>query len=150
MPKMNTQVAIRTLLNEHGLRYSRPRAVVLSYFREGAKHVTAEHLHLALQARGHTLSLSTVYLNLGALKQAGVIREFRGNGGEAVYDSNVALHYHLVCRCCGAVTDLPNGVVTGETVQFYRGQIEAHSGWHVDEPNLNFYGLCPDCQVQAE
>ena len=137
------------MLSAHGLRYSRPREVVFAYFREGAKHVTAEGLYLALQARGHKLSLSTVYLNLSALKQAGVIREFRGNGGEALYDSNAAPHYHLVCKRCGVVTDLPEGVVTGEAVRRYKGQLEARLGWHVDEPNLNFYGTCPDCQSQA-
>lgn len=151
MAKINThqanpQTYIRALLNEHGLRYSRPREAILAYFREGAKHVTAESLYRVLKARGHRFSLSTVYLNLGALKQAGVIREFRGNGGEALYDSNIALHYHLICRCCGVVTDLPEGVVTGEAAQRYKGQVETHSGWRVEEPNLNFYGLCPGCQ----
>lgn len=137
---------IRDLLSEHGLRYSRPREVVLAYFCEEAKHVTAENLYSALKARGHRFSLSTIYLNLGALKQAGIIREFRGSGGEALYDSNSSLHYHLICRCCGVVTDLPSGFITGQTAQLYKGQIEAHSGWQVDEPNLNFYGLCPECR----
>ena len=145
MAKTN-QANIRELLSEYGLRYSRPRGAMLTYFREGAKHVTAEDLYRALQARGHSFSLSTVYLNLGALKQAGAIREFRGRGGEALYDSNNSLHYHLICKGCGVVTDLPGGFATEEAAKFYKGQIETHSGWRVDEPNLSFYGLCPSCR----
>ncbi len=109
--------------------------------------MTAEDLYRVLQNRGHRFSLSTVYLNLAALKQAGMIREFRGNRGEALYDSNSSLHYHLICKVCGRVTDLPEGFVTGETAHLYKSQIETHSGWQVDEPNLNFYGLCPPCQA---
>lgn len=145
MVKNDNSNHLRDVLSAHGLRYSRPREAVLAYFREEAKHVTAENIYSDLQAAGHRFSLSTVYLNLNALKQAGIIREFRGNGGEALYDSNSSLHYHLICKHCGVVTDLPKGFVTGETAQFYKVQIETHSGWHVDEPNLNFYGLCPDC-----
>lgn len=147
--KESPQTPIRELLSKHGLRYSRPREVVLGYFREAAKHVTAENLYLTLQTQGHTFSLSTVYLNLSALKQAGIIREFRGTNGEALYDSNVSLHYHLVCKACGVVTDLPEGLVTGETANRYKRQIEDHLGWQVDEPNLNFYGLCPACHRSA-
>ncbi len=80
---------LREVLQTHGLRYSRPREVILTFFGERDRHVSAEELHLELRTRGENLSLSTVYLNLGVLKQAGLVREVSGVGGEAFYDSNV-------------------------------------------------------------
>lgn len=137
---------IRTLLAHHGLRYSRPRKVILAYFREADKHVNAEGLYSALKKRGHNLSLSTVYLNLGVLKDAGLVREFHGVGGESLYDSNVSQHYHLICKRCNRVIDVPDGVTVGETPTQFRQRAEQVSGWQVDEPNLNLYGTCPACQ----
>ena len=136
----------RALLAEHGLRYSRPREVILGYFREHARHVNAEAVYLALRERGHNFSLSTVYLNLGVLREVGLVREFHGAGGESLYDSNISLHYHLICKSCNRVMDLPREVMAGETPARLQLQAEAASGWQLDEPNLNLYGLCTGCQ----
>lgn len=136
---------VRELLSQHGLRYSRPRETILAYFRESAKHVNAESVYSALRERGHNLSLSTVYLNLGVLKKVGLVREFLGVGGESLYDSNVSKHYHLICKSCNRVIDLPEGLAVGETPKQLRQRAEQASGWRVDEPNLNLYGICPDC-----
>lgn len=137
----------RALLAEHGLRYSRPREVILSYFRERARHVNAEAVYLALKERGHNFSLSTVYLNLGVLREVGLVREFHGAAGESLYDSNISLHYHLICKRCNRVMDLPHEVMAGETPMRLQLQAEEASGWQLDEPNLNLYGLCVGCQV---
>lgn len=138
--------AIRTLLAQHELRYSRPREVILSYFRETDRHVNAEGIYSELKRRGHNFSLSTVYLNLSVLKEVGLVREFHGVGGESLYDSNVSRHYHLICKHCDQVIDLPDSVTLGETPTQFRERAEQVSGWHVDEPNLNLYGTCADCQ----
>ncbi len=139
---------VRTLLKHHGLRYSKPRDVILSYFAERDSHVSAESLYLALKQRGEHLSLSTVYLNLGALKEAGLIRELGGLSGEALYDSNISPHYHLVCKSCGAVVDLPLEMLDGTSVtRRVKEHAEAHFGWHVEEPKLTLLGVCPDCQA---
>lgn len=138
--------SLRDLLQHHGLRYSQPREVILGYFKECDKHESAESLYLALKERGHNLSLSTVYLNLNTLRDAGLIREFQGTGG-AVYDSNISPHHHLICKECGNVMDLPIVTISGETPKkFLKQHAEQVSGWQVDEPNLDLLGVCPDCQ----
>ena len=139
---------LRTTLQAYGLRYSRPRGVILSYFGERAVHVSAEELHLELKRRGENFSLSTVYLNLGVLKHAGLVREISGAGGEAVYDSNVGPHHHLICTTCGTVSDLPEIVFQNTVVtDLLRFQAETLSGWQVDEPRLGLRGICPECQA---
>jgi len=143
---VKTEAEIRGLLTSRGLRYSRPRALILSYFREDAKHVNAETLYHTLKARGNTLSLSTVYLNLGVLKEAGLVREFRGLAGELVYDSNASLHGHLICKSCECVVDLPEEVSLGEAQQDLKLRVETVSGWQVEAPTLDLYGICPGCR----
>jgi Fe2+ or Zn2+ uptake regulation protein len=140
--------AYRHLLLEKGLRYSKPREVILGYFKERDKHESAESLYLSLKERGHNLSLSTVYLNLSVLTEAGLLREFKGATGESVFDSNVSPHHHLICKQCGAVMDLPNMTIAGEPPkQYLKNHARKVSGWDVDEPNLDLFGVCTECQV---
>lgn len=136
----------RELLRQHGLRYSKPRALMLAYFQERDRHVSAEALHHDLRARGHDISLSTVYLNLSVLSEATLIRELSGSGGEALYDGNVAPHHHLICRSCGLVVDLPL-VPDGEALwtTALRQHAQTLAGWRLDAPHLDIMGYCPDC-----
>lgn len=138
---------LREVLQTHGLRYSRPREVILTFFGERDRHVSAEELHLELRTRGENLSLSTVYLNLGVLKQAGLVREVSGVGGEAFYDSNVGPHHHLICTRCGTVVDLPEVLVSGTPLaELLKRQAEALLAWQVGEPDIGIRGVCPECQ----
>ncbi len=137
----------REVLRDHGLRYSAPREIILGYLLEENKHVSAEGLYLALKQRGENLSLSTVYLNLGVLAEAGLVREFKGASGQSFYDSNVAPHYHVVCRETGRILDVPAPTIDGKPLaRFLQEAIEAATGWKVDEPRLSFSGLSPEAQ----
>lgn len=135
----------REVLRSFGLRYSRPRAVIVDFFAEADRHVSAEDLFLELQGRGQHLSLSTVYLNLNVLADAGVVREFAGAEGQRLYDSNVTPHYHVICKESGEVIDVPAPTVDGVPLgQFLKRTIEAATGWEIDEPQIHLRGRAPD------
>lgn len=132
---------VRDVLRARGLRYSGPRRVILGYLSEQDRHVSAESLYLALKQRGEDLSLSTVYLNLGVLAEAGLVREFRGANGEALYDSNPSEHYHVICQDTGAVRDVPvpriDGVPLGD---YLRAYVAEQTGWDIEEPLVTLRG----------
>jgi Fe2+ or Zn2+ uptake regulation protein len=135
---------IRNLLKDSGLRYSRPRASILTFFREADYHISAEDLYLTLKRRGENLSLSTVYLNLATLTEAGLIRQFNGVAGEALYDSNVAPHYHLICKETGEVMDVPLPMIDGVPLTRYlKERFEKLTGWEIEEPTLELRGVSP-------
>jgi Fur family peroxide stress response transcriptional regulator len=136
--------SLRKLLKRYGLRYSAPRASILRLFREAPRHVSAEGLYFELKHRGGNLSLSTVYLNLSVLSEAGLLRKFKGVSGETIYDSNLQPHDHLLCERSGEVVDLQeieiNGVPLG---RYLKERIEEETGWQVSEPQLEFRGVAP-------
>jgi Fur family transcriptional regulator, peroxide stress response regulator len=136
----------RERLKGRGLRFSRPRELILDFFGEGGRHVSAEGLYLALRERGEKISLSTVYLNLGVLKSAGLIRELAGRHGETLYDGNAVPHHHLICKGCGAILDISLETVHGMSpAALIKMSAESASGWRVDEPKLDLQGFCPGC-----
>lgn len=142
---------VREVLKRHGLRYSKPREAILAFFGELDRHVSAESLYLALKGRGENISLSTVYLNLSVLTEAGLLREFGGVGGESLYDGNVSPHYHLICKETGDVLDVPPLTVDGVPLgRFLKEKIEQATGWQVDEPQLQLRGVSPGARRERE
>lgn len=142
---------VRDVLKDHGLRYSRPRQVILEFMLEENKHVSAEGLYLSLKHRGEELSLSTVYLNLSVLASSGLVREFKGAAGQSLYDSNVTPHYHVVCKETGEILDVPAPVIDGKPLgRYLKETIEAATGWIVDEPRLSLGGLSPTAAARHE
>ena len=140
-------ILIRSKLKHFGLRYSKPREAILSVFGERDRHISAEGLYQELKDRGEDLSLSTVYLNLSVLSKAGLLREFQGGNGETVFDNNTSPHDHLVCKECGAVTDIPLTYVEDTSVhQKLQANAKRYAdGWNIDEPDLILQGVCPAC-----
>jgi Fur family transcriptional regulator, peroxide stress response regulator len=133
--------AVRGVLRDRGLRYSRPREAILAYMAEAPRHVSAESLYQALRERGEDVSLSTVYLNLGVLVEAGLLREFKGVHGESLYDASVEPHYHLICRETGEVVDVPMPTIDGVALaSFLKAYVERLTGWEVDEAHLSLRG----------
>jgi len=134
----------RSVLKQRGLRYSRPREAILNFLLEEDRHVSAESLYLDLKKRGEELSLSTVYLNLSALADAGLVRTFQGATGQALYDSNVSPHYHVVCAETGEVQDVPAPKIDGVPLsRFLKEYVERETGWAVDEPRFSLTGRPP-------
>jgi Fur family peroxide stress response transcriptional regulator len=150
MNRSDRSEGIRDLLRRHGLRYSRPREAIMEIFREGSSHVSAENLHHSLRQRGEDVSLSTVYLNLNVLRDAGLVQEFRGVGGESLYDHNVFPHYHLICRETGHVIDIPAIEIDGVPLgRFLKERVEQETGWTIDEPRFDLRGLSPQAGARS-
>lgn len=138
------ELEMREVLKDHGLRYSRPREVILGYLLERDRHVSAESLYVDLKGRGEELSLSTVYLNLSTLADAGLVREYKTPAGQSFYDSNVTPHYHVVCRETGEVLDVPAPEIDGVPLgRYLKEYVEALTGWEVDEPRFSLTGVAP-------
>jgi Fur family ferric uptake transcriptional regulator len=132
-------------LRKGGLRVTAPRLAVLSAVTEG-KHMTAEQLTTAARERVGAISTQAVYDVLGALTRGGFVRRIKPAGSPARYETRVGdNHHHVVCRSCGAIADVdcvigdPPCVVPADAC-----------GFAVDEAEVTFWGLCPDCQTTPE
>jgi Fe2+ or Zn2+ uptake regulation protein len=97
---------------------------------------------LAARDRLGTISTQAVYDVLGALTRAGLLRRIEPAGSPARYETRVGdNHHHVVCRSCGAITDVD--CVVGEPPCL---SPDSASGFVIDEAEVTFWGLCPDCQ----
>ncbi len=85
------------------------------------------------------VSTQAVYDVLKACVSAGLVRRIEPAGSAALFETRIGdNHHHLVCRRCGAVTDVDCTV--GHAPCLEPSQT---AGFVVDEAEIVFWGLCP-------
>ncbi|MFZ2178031.1 MAG: Fur family transcriptional regulator [Rhodococcus sp. (in: high G+C Gram-positive bacteria)] len=124
------------------LRVTRPRVAVLVAVHE-RPHADTETIFRAVRTVLPDVSRQAVYDVLHALSAAGLVRRIQPSGSVARYESRVGdNHHHLVCRSCGAIADVDCAV--GEAPCLAPSD---HNGFLVDEAEVVYWGLCPDCST---
>ena len=89
------------------MKYSRQREALLKLLRSTDSHPTADWLYQRLKEEYPNISLGTVYRNLAALSEEGVILSLSVGDGYEHFDGNSAPHAHLHCKRCGKIYDAP-------------------------------------------
>src|SRR5690242_19505153 len=139
------EIALHESLRRVGLRVTAPRlAVLMSVLGEG-QHRDAEAIAAAARSRLGTLSTQAVYDNLHILEDAGLIRRIQPSGHPARYEARVGdNHHHIVCRVCGTTADVDCAVGAAPCLE-----PAADHGFIVQEAEVIFWGLCPQCQQET-
>lgn len=129
------------LLRAHGLRVTRPRLAVLEVLASGG-HLDVDEITEQVRGRLDAVSTQAIYDVLGALSRAGLARRLEPAGSPARYESRVGdNHHHVVCRGCGMIADVDCAVGEAPCLE----PAQSH-GFQLDEAEVTFWGLCPDCQ----
>jgi Fur family ferric uptake transcriptional regulator len=124
-----------------GLRVTAARLAILETVR-ARPHLGTEVIAALARDRVGAVSTQAVYEALNALTDAGLLRRIEPAGSPARYEGRVGdNHHHLVCRRCGAITDVD--CVAGEAPCL---EPVDNAGYQVDEADVIFWGVCPDCQ----
>jgi Fe2+ or Zn2+ uptake regulation protein len=130
------------VLRGAGLRVTAARVALLETLRDG-DHLGVEVITSGVRERVGHVSLQAVYEALHALTAAGLVRRIEPAGSPALFERRVGdNHHHLVCRSCGAVTDVDCAV--GEAPCLTASD---DHGFSIDEAEVIYWGLCPDCST---
>lgn len=131
-------------LRSAGLRATAPRLAVMAALR-GQPHADTDSVIRHVRADLGTVSNQTVYSVLAVLVEAGLVRRIEPAGSVALYELRVGdNHHHVVCRKCAAVADVDCAVGRRPCLT----PSESH-GYLLDEAEVTFWGICPDCQAAA-
>ena len=122
------------------LKRSRQREEILAYLRSTNEHPTADMVYENVRKEIPNISLGTVYRNLNLLADCNDILKLTFDGKSDRFDWNVEPHYHVLCECCGSVTDLyiePLKHIDVLAESAFDGRISGHM--------IQFRGLCEKC-----
>lgn len=109
---------------------------------QASPHATADAILAAVRAAIGAVSRQAVYDALNVMAERGLVRRIQPAGSAARYEARVGdNHHHLVCRQCGAVVDVACVLGTAPCL----GLDDDH-GYAVDEAEVIYWGLCPDCR----
>ena len=133
------------LLRSKGLRVTRPRLAVLEILATHPGHLDVEEIAELVRGRLDSVSTQAVYDVLSALSRAGLTRRIEPAGSPAHFEGRVGdNHHHVVCRGCGAIADVDCAVGSAPCLE----PSQSH-GFEIDEAEVTFWGLCPDCQTRS-
>ena len=132
------------MLRDASLRVTRPRVAVLGAVHE-LPHSDTESVLRAVRRELPDVSHQAVYDSLRALTAAGLVRRIEPAGSVARYESRVGdNHHHVVCRVCGVIADVDCAV--GEAPCLTAAN---DHGFVIDEAEVTYWGLCPDCSTSS-
>src|SRR5580693_833303 len=127
-----------------GLRVTAARVALLDTVRHG-DHLGVEAIASGVRERVGHVSLQAVYDALHALTAAGLLRRIEPAGGPPRFEGRVGdNHHHVVCRSCGAVADVECAVGEAPCLTAADDQ-----GFSIDEAEVTYWGLCPDCSARS-
>jgi len=134
-------------LRSADLRVTRPRVAVLEAVHDHP-HADTETIFAAVRDNLADVSRQTVYDVLNALTAVGLVRRIQPSGSVARYESRVGdNHHHVVCRCCGVISDVDCAV--GDT-PCLTPEPAAVEGFLLDEAEVIYWGLCPNCTTAEQ
>ena len=122
-------------------RESKQREAILNVLQHTDSHPTADWIYDEVRKMIPNISKGTVYRNLKILREDGEISELNLSGTVSRYEGNQEHHHHFRCEKCGRVFDLEEPI-NRELDE----RIAKNTGFKVKYHQLEFRGICKDCQ----
>ncbi len=132
-------------LRARGMRLTPQRERIIAAVR-ALGHATPDGLAAAVgHDGGPSLSLSTIYRNLEALEDVGVVSHTHLDHRSPTYHlADHAEHLHLVCLSCGSVIESPVAVADP-----FVGNLLTRHGFVADVTHMAIHGWCDACSARA-
>lgn len=129
--------SVSALLRNKGLRPTYPRILITRYLSLPGSHPTADEIYSALKGDIASLSKTTVYNTLSALREKGVVNGVVADSDQTRYEINLRPHGHFKCIRCGEILDVEteNLPQAGEMIE----------GNRIVECSVIFRGYCASC-----
>ena len=114
------------------------RAAVLQVLRESEGHLQADEIYRRVKEKYPGVVLATVYNNLHALCEAGLIRHIPTMEGADFYDKTVTPHEHAVCSVCGKLMDAD--------LENFEAVLRQHTKLPILHYDLILHTVCSQCE----
>ena len=122
------------------------KGIVFEVFREMHNHPSAGMVYEAVHEKYPEISKATVYRLLAEAAEDGDVLRLHLSDADDRYDITLKKHYHIVCRSCGAVSDVETCVDESGLL----GVTQGHEEFFVENIHVEFSGLCKDCRSKNQ
>lgn len=130
-------------LQEHRLKITPQRRLILDIFLLEAGHVSSEDLYAKVKRKDASIGQATVYRTLKLLSGCGLAEAVSFGDGVTRYEPRFGVehHDHLICEGCGRNIEIVDPVIEERQVE-----LAERYGFVLQRHRMDLYGLCPDCR----
>jgi Fe2+ or Zn2+ uptake regulation protein len=129
------------LMRARGLRVSAARRLVVGALLAADGPMSAEQIAEGIGGRVPSSDIASVYRNLQAFEEIGLVRHVHLGHGPGLHALAVAgEREYLTCERCADYR-----AVAPEELDAVRGMIEGHFGYRASFTHFPIVGLCPSC-----
>ena len=135
-----------TQLKRSGCRITPQRLAIVDILAGSKEHPSVEQIYAEMKPNFPATSLATVYKTIALLKELGEVLELGFGTGNNHYDGFKPFsHPHLMCLDCKKIID-----VELSKIKNYPAELQEKTGYEIHNYQMNFIGLCPNCQNNHE
>ena len=121
---------------------TKQRELILSILKQSDRHLTADEIFFLAKLKMPSIAMATVYNNLNAMNEAGVINRLHIDGVADCFDKITEPHDHLLCDRCGKITDIKLPLLAGD--------LERTLGTEIEDYELTVHYVCPECRRASQ
>jgi Fur family transcriptional regulator, ferric uptake regulator len=134
------------VLRSAGQKVTPQRMLILGCVRHAGGHVTASQILEDVRRSYPYIDASTVYRTLASAKEMRLVSETNLGVGDTLFEwtGGGNRHHHLICRVCGAVTDLEE-----HHLDVLSRALEKETGFEADLDHIAIPGVCQVCRAKA-
>lgn len=126
------------ILRSHDLKATPQRMLILEIV-EKFGHINIDELYEKVKEKYAQISLATIYKNINAMCDNGVLVELKLPNKKNVYEMAKEQHAHLLCTKCGNVTDVN---IVADTLG---EEIAKKHHFAIETKDVILKGICSKC-----
>ena len=117
---------------------TKQRELILSILKQSDRHMTADEIFFLAKLKMPSIAMATIYNNLNALDEAGVIKRLHIDGVADCFDKITEPHDHLLCDSCGRISNI--------RIPTLCDTIQKSLGVEITDYELTVHYVCPECK----
>lgn len=119
---------------------TKQRELIIQILKNNDRHLTADEIFFLAKLQMPSIAMATIYNNLNAMNEAGMIRRLHIDGVADCFDKIIEPHDHLLCDRCGKITNL--------SIPTLWDSLEASVGSEIESYELTVHYVCPECRTK--
>ena len=132
-------------LRGRGGRMTRSRRALLQLIERAPRPLSPRELHRELRRRGTPIDVVSVYRNVSALLDLGLLHRVLGSAAvRPCAGREPGCHHAVSCTSCGSAREFHS-----RRLQRALGDVRRTTGFSVQEHLLELRGLCAACRSSA-
>ncbi len=131
-----------TYLQDHGLKHSQQREIILQHFLDTSGHMTVDDLYRVIHRKHPGIGRTTIYRALKLFVDAQLASAIELKDGLTRFEHKYrhAHHDHMICTECGTILEFLN-----TEIERLQDEIADAYGFTIESHRHQIFGQCQKC-----